>query len=135
VYPHTNKSKLNFLVPDNLKDADMLMFEIFKSLGLNVRFRPVVSNLRNILGDEGHPLPLVGLDLEWQVWDMLDDYAMQEFDDWAGRNEKPTTNRWWLSETPEGEEEEEKEGRYVDFHDVHWLNDWGHRSHRLPGSR
>jgi hypothetical protein len=81
VYPHTNKSKLNFLVPDNLKGADILMFEIFKSLGLNVRFRPVVSNLRNILGDEGHPLPLVGLDLEWQVWDMLDDYAMQEFDD------------------------------------------------------
>jgi hypothetical protein len=41
VYPHTNSNRLIFRLADNLKGADMLMYEIFKSLGLVTRFRPV----------------------------------------------------------------------------------------------
>lgn len=29
------------------------------------------------------------------------------------------------------EDEEEEEGRYVDFLDVHWLNDWGHQEPQI----
>jgi len=42
VYPHTTKTPINFTAPDNLKGADMLMFEMFSSMGLRVRFRPAV---------------------------------------------------------------------------------------------
>ncbi len=44
VYPHTTKTPINFTAPDNLKGADMLMFEMFSSMGLHVRFRPAVLN-------------------------------------------------------------------------------------------
>ncbi|KAK3898055.1 hypothetical protein C8A05DRAFT_38375, partial [Staphylotrichum tortipilum] len=35
VYTHTTNTRLNFLAQDNLKGADMLMYEIFRSLGLD----------------------------------------------------------------------------------------------------
>lgn len=40
IYPHTSKSKLHFMAPDNLKGADMAIYSICCSLGLNVTFRP-----------------------------------------------------------------------------------------------
>jgi hypothetical protein len=129
VYPHTNKSKLNFLLPDNLKGADMFMYETFTSLGLRVRFRPVMSDLGyNWDGPnwdgEGKVLPIVGLSLGWKKWEMCDEHVEESFDEWAGRNEEPKPDRWWVREE---EDEEEKEGLYVDFLGVHWLNDWGHQ--------
>ncbi|KAK4153843.1 hypothetical protein C8A00DRAFT_43291 [Chaetomidium leptoderma] len=114
VYPHSNTSKLNFMVPDNLKGADMLMYEIFKSLGLKVRFRPVVSKLGFRDYQDGDALPIVGLSLKGETWDMVDEYYEQAFDEWAGRTEGPKTDP-----------------RYVDFLDVHWLNDWGHQEPQI----
>jgi hypothetical protein len=112
------------MVPDNLKGADMLMYEIFSSLGLRVRFRPVVSDVGYNWHGHGDPLPIVGLSLKWKKWDMCDEYIEQEYDEWAGRNEGPKMDRWWLDEE---EDSEAEEGRYIDFLDVHWLNDWGHQ--------
>ena len=112
-YPHTTKTKLNFLAPDNLKGADMLMYEIFKSLGLTVRFRHVVSD-RGVEGDR--ELPVVGLDSEWKVFPMEVEDSVEVFDRWSGRGR-------------DGRHEDE--GQYVDFLDVHWLNDWGHQEQQF----
>jgi hypothetical protein len=129
VYPHTNRSKLNFLVPDNLKGADMLMYEIFRSLGLRVRFRPVARDVGYTSYKLGDPLPIVGLSLKWKTWNRCDDEYLEEtFDEWAGRKEGGKTHHWWADEKQDPEEDE---GRYIDFLDVHWLNDWGHQEPQL----
>lgn len=136
MYPHTNKSKLNFLLPDNLKGADMFMYEIFASLGLRVRFRPVMSDLGRVWGNPNHGdgsavLPIVGLSSRWKTWDRIDERFEESFDEWAGRNEKPAPDRWWETREEEEEDEETTEGRYVDFLGVHWLNDWGHQEPQI----
>ncbi|KAK3343453.1 hypothetical protein B0T25DRAFT_572463 [Lasiosphaeria hispida] len=46
VYSHKTKTPINFTAPDNLKGADMVMFEIFSSMGLHVRFQPAIHNLK-----------------------------------------------------------------------------------------
>ncbi|KAL2022244.1 hypothetical protein VTK56DRAFT_5854 [Thermocarpiscus australiensis] len=130
VYPHTNTSKLNFLVPDNLKGADMLMYEIFTSLGLTVRFRPVARDLDYTWYEKGESLPLIGLSLKRQTWDMIGNTypdLEERFDRWAGRGETRRGRSPWerKRDRDEGDENEESEP-YIDFLNVHWLNDWGH---------
>jgi hypothetical protein len=91
----------------------MLMYEIFKSLGLTVRFRHVVSDG----GIEGYrELPVVGLGSEWEVWHMEVDGSDIVFDSWSGRDRAGA---------------QEDEGQYIDSLDVHWLNDWGHQEPQL----
>jgi hypothetical protein len=84
----------------------MLMYEIFKSLGLTVRFRPIVSDY-----DGGEEFPVVGLEPGWEVWPMDVEGPEIVFDNWSGRD---------------GDE-----SRYIDSRDVHWLNDWGHQELQL----
>ncbi|GAB1316186.1 Fe2OG dioxygenase domain-containing protein [Madurella fahalii] len=111
VYPHTTPSKLNFLAPDNLKGADMLMFEIFKSLGLKVDFRPVVND-GNFESDNGDKAcPIIGRRLQFAMWGaIMDEEAFEaECDHWDGR---PSPS-------------------FIDFRDVHWLNDFTHEEPQL----
>ena len=124
VYPHTTHSKLNFLAPDNLKGADMLLYEIFKSLGLEVSFRPVARNIYENYS-QGDPLPLIGLSLGLEKWDMVDDeYLEQTFDEWAGRADPPGDS----DGANDGQKWSES---YVDFLAVHWLNDFGHNEPQI----
>jgi hypothetical protein len=84
----------------------MLMYEIFKSLGLTVRFRHVVSDC-----GWAEEFPVVGLEPVLEVWPMEVEGPELVFDDWSGRD---------------GDER-----RYIDSQDVHWLNDWGHQEPQL----
>lgn len=93
-------SQFNFLAPDNLKGAGMLMYEIFSSLGLKVNFRPVAKDLGYTSYEWGKPLPVIGAGLESQVWDKLEDYHEASCSEWAGRPNSPS---------------------YIDFSVVHWL--------------
>ncbi|KAJ4303906.1 hypothetical protein N0V88_001506 [Collariella sp. IMI 366227] len=134
VYPHSNKSPLNLMIPDNLKGADMLMFEIFRSLGLGVRFRPVVHTKDDPYDRwcAGDPLPLVGLKLKHETWESELEgwYSDSAWDEWAGRFERPQ-NRWDQAEEESDEYYENKSVNYVDFFKVHWLNDWGHQEEQV----
>jgi hypothetical protein len=91
----------------------MLMYEIFKSLGLTVGFRHVVSDRGE---GSDRELPVVGLGPEWEVWSMEIEASFIVFDSWSGRD---------------GHGRHEDEGQYIDFLDVHWLNDWGHQEPQL----
>ena len=89
------------MAPDNLKGADMLMYEIFSSLGLKVNFRPVARDLGYTSNEWGEPLPVIGAGLESQVWDKLEDYHEASYSEWAGRPNSPS---------------------YIDFSAVHWYD-------------
>ncbi|SPQ20420.1 395e13ec-bd05-4163-82fc-4c0ce8aa25bc [Thermothielavioides terrestris] len=138
-YPHTSRTKLNFLAPDNLKGADMLMYEIFRSLGLKVSFRPVVTDLH--YSDEGGDArPVVGLELPWAMWGFLDDSELQEtYDEWTGKvpGAYMKRHRWYWTRDrtrtrqPEPEPEPTPLPEYVRFEDIHWLNDLGHREPQI----
>jgi hypothetical protein len=111
VYPHTTKTQLNFLAPDNLKGADMVMYEIFRSLGLKVSFRPAVTDL-HYSDNDGDARPVIGLSLGWQDWDFCPDECIEEeYDGWTGK----------AYQMPD----------YVRFEDVHWLNDLGHQEPQI----
>ncbi|KAK3896757.1 hypothetical protein C8A05DRAFT_20335 [Staphylotrichum tortipilum] len=135
IYPHTSKTKLNFLAPDNLKGADMMMYEIFRSLGLKVSFRPSVTELHYCNGG-GDARPVVGLKLDWADWGSIpDDWIQEEYDKWTGKAPKEYTRcrHWyWNSDRqPELEEEPIPVPEYVRFEDVHWLNDLGHKEPQI----
>lgn len=134
MYPHSNHSKLNFLAPDNLKGADMLMYEIFRSLGLRVSFRPVAKKIAYTNYEDEEVLPLVGLDLKSKTWNRIDaEYMEETLDRWVGRGNPPKEDYYaqqYDSESSEDEEEPEFKP-YIDFMTVHWLNDFGHREPQL----
>lgn len=116
VYPYSTHTKLNFLAPDNLKGADMLMYEIFKQLGLRVHFRPTIEDPGYCSCAEGDALPIIGRSLESQTWDGADDSYLEEVhDQWAGRDNSDAQD----ADTP-----------YIDFLWVHWLNDFNR--HKEP---
>ena len=128
VYPHTTKNKLNFLAPDNLKGADMLIYEIFRSMGLKVAFRPTVNDLKYswYAGEEREeqvfPWPVVGRSLGFQIWKHeLEDNHVECFDEFTGKS---------LSGRPvdasRGMWRKFQSQHYIDFAAVHWLNDFGH---------
>ncbi|KAL2157888.1 hypothetical protein VTH06DRAFT_4941 [Thermothelomyces fergusii] len=113
VYPHTSETKLNFLAPDNLKGADMLMYEIFRSLGLKVTVRPVVVDFDNDDSnseDSDTGPAVVGQKLPWEDWvGMIEDPIMDAYREWAGKGGPG----------------------YVSFKRVHWLNNFGHQEPQL----
>lgn len=118
MYPHTTKTHLNFLAPDNLKGADMLMYEIFRSLGLKVSFRPVVKKL--LYYDEiGDARPVIGPDLEWTEWGCIEEYE--------------ETYDWWTGKVTDSAEYDETKPRpeYMSFDAMHWLNDTGHEEMQI----
>ncbi|KAK4147384.1 uncharacterized protein C8A04DRAFT_9024 [Dichotomopilus funicola] len=124
VYPHTTQTTLNFLAPDNLKGADMLMYEIFQSLGLEVSFRPVVNDLHFEDG-EGEPAPpMVGVEVALEEWrgTTEDEEVMVQYYRWAGC-EINGYYRGRFSRRPPGD--------YVPFEEVHWLNDFGHMESQI----
>ncbi|KAH6618222.1 hypothetical protein B0J18DRAFT_436860 [Chaetomium sp. MPI-SDFR-AT-0129] len=122
-YPHTAETTLNFLAPDNLKGADMLMYEIFLSLGLKVHFRPVAHDL-HVSDNEGAKPPVVGLDLKRHLWEGQtdDEYLMDHYNRWTGRFPSDFEQNYWGKQKPEPDPVPE----YVPFDKVHWLNDFGH---------
>lgn len=63
VYPHTSNTKRNFLAPDNLKGADILMYEIFRSLGLKISFRSAVTD-PHYYDSNGEARLVIGLKLD-----------------------------------------------------------------------
>jgi hypothetical protein len=124
VYPHTNRTKLNFLAPDNLKGADMVMFETFRSLGLKVSFRPAATDL-HYFDDEGYAQPIVGLKLDWVEWGNCSDENLEGmYGGWTGEwpgyfdNSSRRVNKQPVPD-------------YVRFADVHWLNDFGHKEPQI----
>jgi hypothetical protein len=138
VYPHTSKTKLNFLAPDNLKGADMLMYEIFRSLGLKVSFRPAVTEL--LYSDEhGEARPVVGLKLDWvNDWGFCpDDWIDEEYAKWTGKWPKnyKKDRDWWdyKNDAPKAGSPPQPTPvpDYVRFEDVHWLNDLGHKEPQI----
>ncbi|AEO61173.1 hypothetical protein MYCTH_2311077 [Thermothelomyces thermophilus ATCC 42464] len=133
VYPHTSKTNLNFLAPDNLKGADMLMYEIFRSLGLKVSFRPVVTDLRYYDPETGEDAaPVVGLKLEWTTWRFPRDNVEEEYDKWTGKVYSNRRRYYWRSDSEsESEPEPTREPGYIRFEDVHWLNNFGHKEPQI----
>lgn len=130
MYPHTTRTKLNFLAPDNLKGADMLMYEIFRSLGLKVSFRPAVTELHYY--DESYKAarPVVGLRLKLTDWGFTpDEYIQEDYEKWTGKVPKDYWKRghWDRDSDQEPEPEPVSVPEYVRFEDVHWLNDLGHQ--------
>lgn len=141
IYPHTSTSKLFFMVPDNLKGADMAMFSIFCSLGLKVSFRPAVEE-----DDMGHspcdsdtergsdrwgrklhdtePVSL-GADgkLRWVKWYGGEEGTANEFDEWTGK--RWNGERW----RPRSSylERGTRVPSYLRYKDVHWVNEFGHK--------
>lgn len=142
IYPHTSTTKIHFMVPDNLKGADMAIHSIFCSLGLRVSFRPAVE-----AGDMGHepfdsdtedlgdgyragtePASL-GADgkLNWEEWFGGEEGTGDDFDMWTGKRvEKPKSDddtgyrygyRRDLERVPS----------YLRYKDVHWVNEFGHK--------
>ncbi|KAK3357906.1 hypothetical protein B0T25DRAFT_451645 [Lasiosphaeria hispida] len=128
VYPHTTSSPLNFVAPDNLKGADMLMYEIFSSMGLEVLFRPVVSNLQ-YTGyptedwEDREPPPLIGQHLQQTSWDMrIENEHGEMYDGWSGKDAEGWTRQDQGSGPRPG---------FIDFGQVHWLNDFGHEEPQI----
>lgn len=144
IYPHTSTTMLHFVVPDNLKGADMAIYSIFCSLGLKVTFRPAVER-----GDMGHrpydsdteelghgyrgykgtePASL-GADgkLKREEWDGGEDGTGDEFDIWTGKRvEKPRSdNDTGYSGSYGGDLE--RVPSYLRYKDVHWVNEFGHK--------
>ncbi|KAL2168770.1 hypothetical protein VTG60DRAFT_6879 [Thermothelomyces hinnuleus] len=116
--------------------ADMLMYEIFRSLGLKVSFRPVVTDLRYYdpaTGDDA--APVVGLELEWTTWRYPADDAEEKYDEWTGKVRPGYINRrryYWGSDTDsEREPEPTPVPGYLHFEDVHWLNNIGHKEPQI----
>lgn len=113
----------------------MLVYEIFRSLGLKVSFRPAVTEL-HYYSENGDARPVVGLKLDWVDWDFTpDDWIEDEYDKWTGKLPKDYTRPWrwsWNSnQQPEPEPKPIPVPEYVRFEDVHWLNDLGHKEPQI----
>lgn len=102
----------------------MLMYEIFRSLGLEVSFRPVVNDLHFEDG-EGEPAPpIVGVEMAREEWRGQTDNGevMQQYSCWVGCR----TNGYYrgrFSQRPPGD--------YLPFEEIHWLNDFGHMESQI----
>ncbi|KAK0711838.1 hypothetical protein B0H67DRAFT_586399 [Lasiosphaeris hirsuta] len=142
VYPHTTKSPLNFVAPDNLKGADMLVYEIFSSLGLEIHFRPVVSDPQYTqyvevdseeLDESGKPVktnweereppPLIGEYLGLTLWHgEIESQQTEMYATWSGEDPQ----QWTRQDKGDG-----PRPGFIDFGQVHWLNDFGHEEPQI----
>lgn len=101
----------------------MLIYEIFRSLGLKVSFRPAVTELH--YSDEGGDArPVVGLELDWTNWEYTpDDWIQEAYDKWTGKVPKEYTRYrymyWKSDQQPEPEPELMPVPEYIRFEDVH----------------
>lgn len=161
MYPHTAKTPINFTAPDNLKGADMLMFEMFSSMALHIRFRPAVldpqysdyssylDTKKNRTAYRHSPAkPIIGKDLNYkfELGLEFDPFRHLEtggmYSEWAGKavaTEYATFDT--DQEAPEMPAEQpgeaashtEKQGlsEYISFSDIHWLNEAGHMEPQL----
>ncbi|KAK4452181.1 hypothetical protein QBC34DRAFT_321394 [Podospora aff. communis PSN243] len=139
-YPHTTNTALHFLPPDNLKGADMIVYEIFRSFGLKVAFRPALespaykaweewcmdqSDASDESGDvkgREHPARVaIGLSRRFQIWDEnISDFheSQVEWNKWTGK-QKRFQPRW------HGIHHKLPMIRnmgYIDAKSVYWLN-------------
>ena len=119
-------------MPDNLKGADAFMYDIFRSLGLKVCFRPTARDLhytKYTSDDDGSdssetPAPVVGQKLEWHLWEYQVEDHEDEYKRWTG--ELPLRS-WEMSEIhPFSREPYSYRRPFINFEEVHWVNDFGH---------
>ncbi|KAK0648706.1 hypothetical protein B0T16DRAFT_408639 [Cercophora newfieldiana] len=135
-YPHTTQTTLTFLPPDNLKGADMLMYEIFRSCGLKVLFRPSIEDPQYSAREDRELLepwemrenasPALGRSRKFDMWEYEVSGGIsgtEEWDEWTGKEkmeqlsfdgDKPTPYRV------------SQHSRFINGEQVYWLNKRGH---------
>ena len=137
VYPHTSRTKLNFLAPDNLKGADMVMYEIFRSLGLKVSFRPAATELHYSYYNGDEARPVVGHKLDWVEWGYCPDERLEGmYERWTGEwpedyRKPPGWDYEKNAPIADSQPQPTPVPGYVRFADVHWLNDFGHKEPQI----
>lgn len=136
-YPHTtNVPGEIFRAPENLVGVDFLMYQIFRSFGLEVQFRPLVRDVefRGVGGeDEGEGVldgvegpkmrPVVGAHYSMAM------LRSQHLDvEGAGKMEWAWGKLLedWAGEYDGGPEARGENWGFLDFDEVNWLNEFGH---------
>lgn len=102
------------------------MYEVFRSFGLKVSLHPV-------LVETDEPPRMARRIRPWECWEQNnpeDDYDAQMEDLWTEKKVHP--DLWYGSE---GEERRKLKlaamGKYIDYEEVHWLNEFGHMEPQL----
>ena len=137
----------------------MLMFEMFSSMGLRVRFRPAVLDPQyhdyskylnsNNMGsadrfmdnddsddsmEDGFPArPVIGKELGFKIEPGLGFEpleAMEMYNEWAGKTEAPEMRTKQPGEAA-NQNQKQNLSEYISFSEVHWLNDAGHMEPQL----
>ncbi|KAK7729647.1 hypothetical protein SLS53_009218 [Cytospora paraplurivora] len=146
IYPHTAKTKLHFMVPDNLKGSDMAMFAILCSLGLEVSFRPAFEHddlgheqydsdtEKTEWGYEGTEEWTLGADgrLKWEEWYGGENGNYNDFNTWIGKHkfkgeEVVNPGDIWQYKRKAFE----RVPSYLRYKDVHWVNEFGHKENQV----